>query len=124
PSGLPASVGALATADDDTVYASTSDGLHRSTDRARSWKRMGSELVFAVAAGGDSVFASKAQGVGIRVSEDGGKSWTDAGEGLGPAPIVALATSEDGKTVVAADQAAGIWRSVDGGKAWTRVPTP
>lgn len=121
---LPPQIGALAVGRDGAVFASTGGGVYRSTDRARSWKRMGPELVFALASGGARLYASKAEGGGVLRSTDDGESWEDAGRGLGSTPIVALATSADGETVVAADQEAGIWRSENAGKAWTRVPTP
>lgn len=122
--GLPINIGSLAVSNDGEVFTSTSEGLYRSTDRAQSWKRMGPELVYALAAGGDDVYASKADGVGVLRSSDDGKSWDDVSEGLGTAAIVALTTSPDGKIVVAADQEGGLWRSEDRGKTWTSVPTP
>lgn len=122
--GLPANIGSLTVGGDGDVFASTAGGVYRSTDRAQSWKRMGPELAFALAAGGDVLYASKAEGGGVLRSTDDGGSWKDISAGLGSTPIVALAASPDGKTVVAADQEGGLWRSNDRGEMWTSAPTP
>lgn len=122
--GLPAQVGALAVDDEGRVYASTPAGVSRSPKGGERWEAVSSELVFALATGGDELYASKTQGEGVIRSSDGGESWDDVSEGLDASPIVALAASGNGRTVVAADQNASLWRSDNGGGTWTRVRTP
>lgn len=123
--GLPRAVGALGVGEDGVVFASASGGVYRSKDEGETWKQVSNESVFALAAATDAdiVYAAKAEGTGVMRSTDGGKEWTDVSDGLGASGvIVALGTSSDGRTVVAADQEGGIWMSEDRGGSWTRVP--
>ena len=123
-SGLPSRVGALAVGEDGDVFASTARGLYRSPEGGGRWKAVSDDLVFALATGEDVIYASKGRGPGVLRSTNGGRTWKDAGDGLGSAPIVALAASADGERVAAADQEATIWQSDNGGDTWTEIPTP
>lgn len=123
--GLPPAVGALTVGGDGTVYASTNAGLNRSTNRGERWDRTGEQVFFALAAAGRSDVLYASLGPSVQRSTDGGENWKDASDGLGTkGTIVALAASNDGELVVAADETAAIWQSDDGGESWSQVPTP
>ncbi len=125
--GLPPAVGALGVGREGVVFASATGGVYRSKDEGETWKQVSDESVFALttATDADVVYAAKAEETGVLRSTDGGKTWTDVSDGLGATGvIVALGSSSDGRTVVAADQEAAIWTSEDKGDSWTRVPTP
>lgn len=126
--GLPQGVGALAvSASTGDVYASTDQGLHRSSDRGETWERVSERVVFALAVPDDGglLYASEPREPGVLRSTDGGASWEGASEGLeAEETIVALAASSDGRTVVAADANSSLWRSEDGGSSWSKVATP
>lgn len=126
--GLPEGVGALAvSASTGDVYASTDRGLYRSSDRGETWEQMSDRVVFALAVSDDggALYGSDPGGPGVLRSTDGGGSWEDVSDGLGAEEtIVALAVSDDGKRVVAADRSAAIWSSRDGGSTWSEVASP
>ncbi len=124
--GLP-QVGALGVGPKGVVFASAAGGIYRSKDDGETWKQVSDETVFALTAASDAdtVYAAKQDAPAVLRSTDGGKSWKDVSEGLGASGvIVALGTSSDGRTVVAADQEAGVWTSDDQGESWTQVPVP
>lgn len=126
--GLPEGMGALAvSASVGDVYASTDQGLHRSSDRGETWERVSERVVFALAVShdGEFLYGSAPRDPGVFRSTDGGSSWEDVSEGLeAEETIVALAASSDGRRVVTADANGSLWRSEDGGSSWSDVATP
>lgn len=59
---------------------------------------------------------------GLRRSRDGGRTWTDAGAGLPPAPVTALTQAAlEPDMLYAAVSGDGLWRSEDAGESWEFV---
>ena len=131
------------------AYASNSvRGVYRTADAGRTWTRVLSRgddvgaIDVAIDPGHpDTVFAalwqtrrppwnvyppSNGPGSGLWRSEDSGRTWKPAGEGL---PIeslgrigIAFARSKPGRIYAIVDaKAGGMYRSDDGGEKWTRV---
>ncbi len=99
------------------LYAGTSEGVFRSTDRGENWFTVNSGLldtrVQALASIDTVVYAGTLQG--IFRSTDHGSSWTAAGFGLPNSAIRSL-TSKD--NVLVAGTLDGIFRSTDRGVSW------
>ena len=115
-SALPLADIAVSPDDADEILATTEQGVQRSTDGARSFSPVeGSPpLVFI-----DWVSANRLVGVApdgvVRVSDDGGASWTEGGTVSGePQAILAHGASD---VYVATGQA--IHRSTDGGSTFS-----
>ncbi|HEX2094608.1 MAG TPA: hypothetical protein VHG28_19540, partial [Longimicrobiaceae bacterium] len=111
-------VRALAAAPDGTLFAAARGrGVLRSTDGGASWEPVGTETVglevgaLAVTAGGR--IAAGTPG-GVRVSGDGGRSWSEAAGGIPEA--LALAAEADGELLAGTSR--GVSRSVGGGTGW------
>ena len=113
----------------DTVYASTLEGLYKSTDAAASWVRIGQSLqdqmVFSM------VLDRARKGViylggreGIHRSEDGGDTWTPLNKGLATLNVRSLAQSAtDPKLFYVGTNGSGLYKSQNGGEEWESVPT-
>lgn len=124
--GLPRAVGGFAaSATDGVVWASGADGVYRTDDHAETWSKVGDVPLFALAAGGqpEVLWGSKARANGVMRSSDGGTTWADPESGP-TSQVVALAVSNDGATLVAADGAAQVWQSTDGGVSWNKIEMP
>lgn len=95
-----------------TVLAGTAQGVQRSTDGGRTWKKVDA-AVGLVAAGEEAQWSADGGGV-VRRSTDGGVSWSPAGSL--PAAPVALAAGADGPVVALED--GRILESADGGSTF------
>jgi len=108
----------------DTVYASTLEGLYKSTDGAASWVRIGQSLqdqmVFSM------VLDRTRKGViylggreGIHRSEDGGNTWATLNKGLATLNVRSLAQSAtDPKLFYLGTNGSGLYCSKDAGETW------
>ncbi len=108
----------------DTVYASTLEGLYKSTDAAMSWVRIAQSLqdqmVFSM------ILDRTRKGViylggreGIHRSEDGGNTWTTLNKGLATLNVRSLAQSPtDPKLFYLGTNGSGLYRSKDAGESW------
>lgn len=110
-------------------------GLHRSTDRGRSWTSLTlpagvavvRDLALSPAFATDDTLFVGTNGVGFYRSTDRGDSWVPAQGGL-PADFktrriaVSPAFPQD-QTLVACSWNHGVWRSTDGGDSWTASAT-
>jgi len=113
----------------DTVYASTLEGLYKSTDAGGSWVRIGQSLqdqmVFSM------VLDRARKGVnylggreGIHRSEDGGNTSTTLNKGLATLNVRSLAQSLiDPKLFYLGTNGSGLYKSRNGGEEWEPVPT-
>ena len=113
----------------DTVYASTLEGLYKSTDAAATWARIGQSLqdqmVFSM------VLDRTRRGViylggreGIHRSEDGGSTWTTLNKGLATLNVRSLAQSLiDPQIFYLGTNGSGLYKSRNRGEEWEPVPT-
>ncbi len=112
----------------DTVYAATLNGLYKTTDGARSWRRIGLDLpdqmISALALDPSSAGRLYVTGrQGVSKSEDGGSNWKVINAGLGSLNIRSLAVAPgDPKTVYLGTNSSGLYRSRDGGETWESLP--
>ncbi|MFM8552603.1 MAG: hypothetical protein ACKOCD_09930 [Nitrospiraceae bacterium] len=74
----------------------------------------------ALAVGKDQAVYAGSFGQGVFRSQDRGKSWAPANEGLRDQYILSLAVAEDG-TVYVGTLRGGLFKSVNGGKSWQAV---
>jgi photosystem II stability/assembly factor-like uncharacterized protein len=111
----------------DTVYAATLSGLYKTTDGARSWKRIGELL-------GDQMLVAMvldrsrkgtiylAGRDGVHRSEDGGVTWRTMNSGLMTTNVRAIAQSPiDPRVFYAGTNGSGLYRSNDAGETWEPV---
>jgi photosystem II stability/assembly factor-like uncharacterized protein len=108
--------------DPSTLYVAAGNGLLRLTNQGENWKILtGSDVteLLDVAvdrnAPGDIYFAHTR---GIRVTHDGGATWSDASAGLRRKYSLAIRVDTRRRGVLLAGTEEGIFRSEDGGKAW------
>jgi photosystem II stability/assembly factor-like uncharacterized protein len=114
--------------DPDTVYAATLSGLYKTTDAAKSWKRIGESLTDQMVI---AMLLDRARkGViyitgrdGIHRSEDGGATWALINSGLATTNIRTIAQSAtDPKLFYAGSNGSGLYRSRDAGETWESMP--
>ncbi len=112
----------------DTVYAATLTGLYKTTDGAKSWKRIGESLadqmivamVVDRARKGAVYLAGRD---GIHRSEDGGDTWKTINRGLATMNVRSLVQSEtDPRLFYAGTNGSGLYRSRDAGDTWEAMP--
>jgi len=111
------------TFDGDTPVAATATGLWRiGAGQARKLPLTGKvSILTSHPARQSTLFAALATG-GLRRSDDGGDTWTDAGNGLPTAPITAMTIAAlEPRMIYAALQGDGLWRSENSGESWEFV---
>jgi hypothetical protein len=108
--------------DPSTLYVAAGNGLLRITDRGERWKILTGNDVTELQdvavdrnAPGDIYFAHTR---GIRVTHDGGATWSDASAGLHRKYTLAIRVDAKRPGVLLAGTEEGIFRSQDGGKVW------
>lgn len=108
----------------DTVYATTLAGIYKTTDGARSWKRIGESLVDQMIVG--MVLDRTRRGVlyitgrdGVHRSDDGGVTWIANNRGFSTTNVRAIAQSDvNPKVFYAGTNGSGLYRSEDSGETW------
>jgi photosystem II stability/assembly factor-like uncharacterized protein len=114
--------------DPKIVYAGTTNGLFKTTDRAESWTRIGqtlpdqyiSSLVIHPTRHDTLYVGGRA---GVLKSADGGHTWKAMNGGLATLNIRTLVMSpRDPQLLYAGTNGSGLYRSTDGAAAWTKVP--
>ncbi|MGQ0694774.1 MAG: WD40/YVTN/BNR-like repeat-containing protein [Nitrospiraceae bacterium] len=112
----------------DTIYAATLAGLYKSTDAAKSWKRIGESLTDQMIIA--MVLDRTRQGViylagrdGVHCSEDGGATWKTINNGFTTTNVRSIAQSAiDPKLFYAGTNGSGLYRSSDAGEMWEPMP--
>ncbi len=112
----------------DVVYAGTTKGLYRTTNRGESWDRIGQSIPepfissIVLHPSDPSVIYVGGPG-GVWKSGNGGKTWTTKNEGLASLNIRALAMEPNNLTsLYAGTNGSGLYRTTDAGGTWTAVP--
>ncbi|MEK6756322.1 MAG: hypothetical protein AABZ02_09240 [Bacteroidota bacterium] len=107
-----------------TLYAVAEDDLYRSRDAGDQWVALGvgvpGILTVLQHPVDPSVLIVGTEDDGVRVSDDGGKTWK-AGRGLPRTAFYALRSSPDGRTHYAGGYKSGLWKSGDMGGTWSLV---
>ncbi len=116
----------------DTVYAGGYDGLFKSTDGGRSWKRATivlqsewSELAewvigLAIAPGEPQTLYAATVG-GFYKSVDGGRRWNAADAGLKDQNVTQIAIDPRTPDTVYAGGYDGVFKTTDGGRSWKAI---
>jgi len=111
-----------------TVYAGTTNGLFRTTNRADLWERIGQSMP-------DQFVSSMlihpsypeilyiGGRAGVLKSLDGGHTWIQKNQGLTTLNIRTLAISlHDPQLIYAGTNGSGLYQSTDAGESWTAMP--
>jgi photosystem II stability/assembly factor-like uncharacterized protein len=112
----------------DTVYAATLAGLYKTTDAAKTWKRIGESLPDQMII--SMLLDRSKKGVlyivgrdGIHRSEDGGMTWKALNHGLATTNVRTIAQSpSDPNVFYAGTNGSGLYRSRNGGETWIAMP--
>jgi len=112
----------------NVIYAGTTKGLFRTTDKGEQWERIGqslpdpfisSILIHPTEPSQLYVGAPK----GVWKSSDSGKTWQAMNQGLATQNIRALAMNpHNPRTLYAGTNGSGLYLSTDAGATWTAVP--
>jgi photosystem II stability/assembly factor-like uncharacterized protein len=118
--------------DPDIGYAGSADAIYRTTDAGLTWELVsGGDRAWGppgVVAGwpidlqcdprdSDRLFANNYNG-GNFLSDDGGRTWTNASRGYTGAQVRRVAIDSLDPALVYAAGRSGIWRTTDGGSNW------
>jgi photosystem II stability/assembly factor-like uncharacterized protein len=112
----------------DVVFAGTTKGLYRTSNKGESWERIGQSITepfissIVLHPSDPSVLYVGGPG-GVWKSDDGGNTWAARNEGLATLNIRALAMEpKDLRTLYAGTNGSGLYRSIDAGETWAGVP--
>ncbi len=112
----------------ETVYAATLAGLYKTTDGAKSWKRIGESLQdqMIISMILDRTREDRLYIVGrggVHRSEDGGTSWKTINTGFTATNVRTIAQSaSDANLLYAGTNGSGLYRSADAGDTWHPMP--
>ena len=112
----------------DIVYAGTTKGLFRTTNKGEQWERIGQSLPepfvssIVIHPADPSIIYIGGPG-GVWKSTDSGKTWKAVNQGLTTLNIRALALApQNAQTLYAGTNGSGLYRSSDAGTSWTSLP--
>jgi photosystem II stability/assembly factor-like uncharacterized protein len=129
----------FATSDPRIAYAASADAVYRSQDGGQTWTQVTGDPNSGWGPPGvragfpidlqvdprdpDRLFAN-AYGGGNFLSEDGGRTWTDASRGYSGAQVrgIAVDPTQPGRVIAAARS--GLFISLDGGEDWQGLSNP
>jgi photosystem II stability/assembly factor-like uncharacterized protein len=112
----------------DVVYAGTTKGLFRTSNKGEFWERIGQSITEAFISSivlhpSDPSVVYVGGPAGVWKSADGGKSWQAHNDGLATLNIRAMAMEPKGlRTLYAGTNGSGLYRSTNAGQSWTAVP--
>ncbi|MEO1402532.1 MAG: glycosyl hydrolase, partial [Cyanobacteria bacterium J06635_1] len=114
---------------DQTAYTLTRSNLFKSIDGGAHWQRLVQGLdnlhpisTIAIDAQRGQTLAAATRGNGVYRSDNGGQSWAQVNQGLGPLDIgVVYISPADSSLMLAAGTEGELYRSADGGKTWTQT---
>lgn len=112
----------------DIVYAGTTKGLFRTTNKGEQWERIGQSLtdpfissILIRPMGPSQLYIGGPKGVWK--SSDGGKTCQTMNQGFATLNIRALAMNpKNPQLLYAGTNGSGLYRSTDAGATWTAVP--
>ena len=109
------------------VYAGTTKGLFRSTNRAEQWEQIGQGLpeqfisTLVVHPADSDILYIGGPG-GVLKSTDSGKTWHPRNRGLATLNVRTIAISRsDPQLLYVGTNGSGLYRSTDGGEQWTAI---
>ena len=111
----------------ETVYAGTTKGLFKTTNKGEVWARIGQSLpdqyISSLVIDPTNPHILFAGGrAGVHRSRDGGQSWQAMNDGFETLNIRSLVMSpKDPLTLYAGTNGSGLYLSTDGAKTWKRV---
>ncbi|MBL0174473.1 MAG: hypothetical protein IPP94_04255 [Ignavibacteria bacterium] len=109
----------------DRYYCTAEDGLYRSDDGARTWKRTSLRATavrsVAVHPGRAGMLAAGTENEGLHLSTDAGRSWTRCTAGIAHETFWAIAFDPSNPTrIYAGGHESGVYISRDFGASWVR----
>lgn len=110
----------------DTLLKAFAHALYRSVDGGQSWQRIETAswkdaeiAALAVSPAGKDLMYVAGPRLGVRRTDDGGKTWVERNEGLPSRQIIAVAAhTTQPETVYVVVKEHGFYRSQDAGKNW------
>ncbi len=110
------------------IYAGTTQGLFKSTNRGNNWTKIGDALgdgyVSAIQlnpSDTNTIYLATSQGV--KKSTDGGQTWTLKSSELNATSIRSIQLhKKDPETLYIGTNGGGLYRTKDGGETWTHLP--
>ncbi len=112
----------------EVVYAATTKGLFRSSNRGEYWEQIGQGLsnqfisTLALHPTDANIFYIGGPD-GVRKTTDGGNTWQPHNEGLTTTNIRTISLSaSDPRLLYLGTNGSGLYRSTDGGQHWAPVP--
>lgn len=111
----------------ETVYAGTTKGLFKTTNKGDSWTRIGGSLpdqyISSVVINPSNTQILFTGGrAGVHKSVDGGQTWLGMNEGLETLNIRTITMSPDTQTLYAGTNGSGLYVTTIGDNKWKRIP--
>lgn len=109
------------------IYAGTTQGLFRSSDRGESWSRIGESILgdYVSTLAIDARMATKVYvgtSEGLFRTDDAGDTWTAIEDGLANSSIrVVRLDPQESRKLYCGTNGNGLFRSVDGGSSWEKL---